>query len=144
MELKFLRGKINVRLQFLITGVVVLGIALGGYLAPKTPYSSDRIIRQYMKQHGIDDYSIIERQWAYTCCAQSIPSTSQKANLVRYHVQENQLQGQQEYIIIDLYDTRTEAQQMDELYFGIGGHQHWQIRNVVSPEIEPSPLYFTK
>lgn len=144
MEQKFLRGKINARLQFLITGIVVLGIALGGYLAPKTPYSSDRVIRQYMTQRGIDGYSIIERQWAYTCCAQSIPSASQKANLVRYRVQENQPLGKQEFIIIDLYDTRTETQQMNELYFGIGGHQHWQIRNVVSPEIDPSPLYFTK
>lgn len=132
------------RLQFLIAGVVVLGIALGGYLAPKTPYSSDHIIRQYMKQHGIDDYSIIERQWAYTCCAQSIPSTSQKANLVRYRVQKNLSQGEHESIIIDLYDERDEVQQMNELYFGIGGHQHWQIRNVTSPGIEPSPLYFTK
>ena len=124
-----------------LLGVLAIAVTIGVCL--HLPLASDSTIKSYFaRQTGVASYQIENTVWSHTCCAESVLTTPRKANGVRYVAKITFKDGRKEEETLDLYDTRSEVEQMDDFDMGSGGHQKWQVGSVYGPgQVPPSVVW---
>jgi len=122
------------------TGITLLGIIVFWFVYTIVPLSTNRIVRDYLRQQtNIQSYTIAKREWALRCCAVSQKIEMRKANIVRYTITTVTSNQQSGNLTIDLVAPDYEG--IDTFDF-LAGHQRWQISHVYLPSQTPPALLY--